>query len=198
MHLEQCAQQFYTSSFQPINPSHLIFRRSLSPTPASSGRLSRPHSIALSEACKLDVKDPNALLVKFGGVLEEGTYHMTRRLFSERLVWWSGRSSGHRHPTRCLFYSYNWSGPGGYVDGTLMVAQFLAGLPQFVDLPQLQMTSTPFLLNLHSRHCIAPLTHAAPAGPLHLHPPSSFSSHIISSVVWRLTLPLLSNNNNNN
>ena len=94
-HLELCSQLFYASALKTLHPSHLI--GSPPSNPASSGLPSRPHITALSEACELEVTTPNAPTLIYGGVLEEGTYPLARRLFQGRMI---EEPSGLRRPTR--------------------------------------------------------------------------------------------------
>ena len=80
-HLEQYSPQFYASARQPTHPIYLIVTP-LSPTIVHSRKSSRVPMIKPLGACKQELGDnPNALPVIFGGILEEVSYPLARRLF---------------------------------------------------------------------------------------------------------------------
>ena len=78
--LELYSQQFYAIALQPLHPSHLIVP---SPTPAPSELPSSPRS---PKGLRVRSDDLNAPSLILGGVLEEGTYPLARRLLRGRMI----------------------------------------------------------------------------------------------------------------
>ena len=79
-HLELCAQQFYASALQP---SHLIITSLPSPTPQAMLHASFHRTLRVQLVRGDDSKAPPVI---FGGVLEEGTYPLPRRLLWGRMI----------------------------------------------------------------------------------------------------------------
>ena len=83
VHLELCSQQFYASAIRKSYHSHLIGH----PPPPPSGQPSYHRVVRDLRARGDNPNNPPPLLpIIFGGVLEEDSYHLARRLLRGLMI----------------------------------------------------------------------------------------------------------------
>ena len=82
--LERCSQQFYASALQPMHPSYLIVTSHPDLCPLRASLQASYHHILRGPWVRS--QNPNASPLIFGGVLEEGTYLLARRLLRRQMI----------------------------------------------------------------------------------------------------------------